>query len=69
MTERNLKYSDDEAPIVRRLGAAVVLVWNDLSEEQQNSIVREAVFVFDEKQTVQLEQQIREFIRSHVGEP
>lgn len=63
-----LRYDADEAHIVRRLGSAVVSLWNELPEQEREKIAQRALSVFDEYQTVQLDQQIRHFIREHAGE-
>lgn len=69
MAERKiLRYSNDEAHIVRRLGAAVVSLWDELPKAEREKIADRACHVFDEYQTVQLNEQISVFIREHAGE-
>jgi hypothetical protein len=61
----HFKYSEDEEHILRRLGSALVVLWTDFPEKQQNRIIQQAVFMPDRYQTVQLNEQIRAFIRKH----
>lgn len=68
MPDKFLHYNDDEAHIVRRLGAAVVSLWNDLPDAEREKIASKALSVHDDYQTVQLNEQIRRFIRDHAGE-
>lgn len=62
-----LTYSEDDAHIVRRLGAAVVSLWHNLPEAEQEKILQKSLSVIDVHQTVQLEQQVRAFIRENAG--
>lgn len=62
-----LSYTDEEAHIVRRLGAAVVCLWRDLPEDVREGIVRKSLNVHDAYQTVQLNEQIRRFIAENAG--
>ena len=58
-------YGDDEERILRRIGAAVVVLWKDFPGLQQSRIIQQAVFTRNRVQTVQLNEQIRAFIRKH----
>jgi hypothetical protein len=63
-----LRYRDEEAHIVRRLGAAVVSLWHELPETEREKILKRSLMVIDAYQTVQLESQILIFIEEHAGE-
>jgi hypothetical protein len=58
-------YGDDEERILRRIGAAVVVLWKDFPELQQSRIIQQAVFTPNRARTVQLNGQIRALIRKH----
>ena len=58
-------YGNDEERILRRIGAAVVVLWKDFPELQQSRIIQQAVFTPDRVRTVQLNEQIRALIRKH----
>lgn len=62
------KYDDEEAHLVRRLGWAVIEQWKALPEEAKRRIAKQAVFVHDRHETVQLQQQIDIFIHKYTGE-
>jgi predicted DNA-binding WGR domain protein len=62
-----LKYNEDEEHIVRRLGAAIVVQWDNIPEETQDLIKSQAINVFDRYHTVQLAQQINVFIKEKKG--
>ena len=47
MGETFLSYTDDEAYIVRRLGAAFVSLWPDIPEEVREQIVRKSLEVIE----------------------
>jgi hypothetical protein len=56
----------EDEHILRRLGAAVLIVWDSLSNEVQSRLVREATFMMDrETKHTSLEHQIKAFIRKH----
>jgi hypothetical protein len=38
-------YGDDEERILRRIGAAVVVLWKDFPELQQSRIIQQAVLM------------------------
>ena len=63
-----LTYEEGEEHIVRRLGAAVVSLWDTFPEESRERIVRTALHVRDKYDTVSLNEQIRMFIREHAGQ-
>jgi hypothetical protein len=51
--------------ILRRLAKAVIWQWDDLPADVQKRIQQQAVFMSDEFQTVQLNEQINMFIQEH----
>jgi hypothetical protein len=55
----------DDDHIVRRMGWAAVRQWHKLPAEVQNRIRKQAVFVHDRYETVQLNEQIGIFIAKH----
>jgi hypothetical protein len=62
---RTLDYDQDEEHILRRLGAALVVQWDGLSEIQREILLAQAVMMTDRVQTVQLREQIKIFINKH----
>ena len=56
-------FGDDEERILLRIGAAVVVLWKDFPELQQSRIIQQAVLTPDRVRTVQLNEEIRAFIR------
>ena len=56
-------YGNDEERILRRIGAAVVVLWKDFPELQQSRIIRQAVSTPDRVRAIQLNEQITGFIR------
>jgi hypothetical protein len=65
--EKLLIYFEDEEHIVRRLGAAVVSCWADLSKVARKKLLARASMVFDDQESDQLEQQIATFIAAHAA--
>jgi hypothetical protein len=63
--DRVLKYDEFDEHILRRLGGAVVVLWDDLPTKQRRRILDQAILMGDRYQTVQLKQQIEIFIRAH----
>jgi len=64
-----IHYTDDEAHIVRRLGAAFVSLWPNLPEDVREQVVEKSLKVNDSYQGgAQLDQDIRDFIAKHAGE-
>ena len=59
---RSLRYSEDEEHILRRLGGAVIVLWDTLPVEIQRALFDQAVLMVDRYQTVQLKEQIARFI-------
>ena len=62
-----LIYFDDEAHLVRRLGAAVVACWGDLPDAIRTKLVDQAKRVVDEHESDHIDEQIRTFISDHAG--
>jgi hypothetical protein len=61
------KYSEDDAHVIRRLGAAVVAQWDALPKAVRELLVEQATFTHDRHQTVQLKQTIEIFVEKHAG--
>jgi hypothetical protein len=57
-------YGNDEERILRRIGAAVVVLWKDFPELQQSRIIQQAVSTPDRVRAIQLNEQITAFIRN-----
>ena len=57
-------YNNDEERILRRIGAAVVVLWKDFPELQQSRIIQQAGSTRDRVHTVQLNEQVAAFIRN-----
>jgi len=57
-------YNNDEERILRRIGAADVVLWKDFPELQQSRIIQQAASTRDRVRTVQLNEQIAAFIRN-----
>lgn len=62
---RFIKCDESEEHILRRLGGAVVVQWDNLPKEVRDLLVEQATFVEDRHVTVQLQQQIKAFIKDH----
>jgi hypothetical protein len=54
--------SDDEH-IVRRLGKAVVVLWDSLPAPVQDQLLKQAVLMHDRQRALQLKQKIKAFIK------
>ena len=54
-----------EERILRCLGAAVILQWNDLPTEIQRNLFDDAASMSDPQQRFRLKQQIARFLHSH----
>ena len=65
--EKLLIYFEDEEHIVRRLGAAVVSCWGDLSQNSRERLLARASMIFDDQESDHLEQQIATFISAHAA--
>ena len=69
MGEEYIHYTDDEAHIVRRLGAAFVSLWPNIPEDVREMIVEKSLKVSDSFQGgAKLDEQVRDFIAKHAGE-
>lgn len=62
-----IQYDEDEEHILRRLGGSVVIQWDSLPKDVQEKILKQAIFMHDRHQTVQLDQQIEDFIEKYKG--
>ncbi|RYG31893.1 MAG: hypothetical protein EON93_12175 [Burkholderiales bacterium] len=63
----HIDYAEDEEHILRRLGGAVVALFDTLPEDIQELLVEQATHMIDRHQTVQLKQQIENFIAKKAG--
>jgi len=60
-------YFDDEEHIVRRLGAAAISCWDDISEPVRAKLVERAMRVLDADETGEFDRQLKNFIREHTS--
>lgn len=60
---KTLRYRADETHFLRRLGSAVVLHWDSLSDEFQDLLIDQASIVQDESEERHATQDIESFIR------
>ncbi len=67
--EKLLIYYDNEAHVVRRLGAAVIACWDELSDDVRTKLVEQAKRVMDEDDSERFDEQIASFIKDHTGVP
>ena len=69
MGDEYVHYTDDEADIVRRLGAAFVSLWPNIPEDIREQVVEKSLKVIDLYQGgAELDEQVRDFIAKHAGE-
>ncbi|WP_143279219.1 hypothetical protein [Bradyrhizobium sp. C9] len=62
---RVLRYEPSEEGLLRRLGAALVVHWDTLSEVQQVMFLHQANMMSDKDETVQLKEQLELFIKKY----
>lgn len=60
---KTLKYREDQEHLLRRLGAALVLQWDELPDELQDLIIDQAAAVEDRDATAHGSPEIESFIR------
>ena len=58
-----LKYKDAQEHLLRRLGQAVVLQWDELSNELQDVLIDQAAMVADRDETAHGVSELETFIR------
>lgn len=58
-------FGDDEDLVLRRLGAAVILRWNDLPTRIQRELFDHAISTRDVGDTVQLKERVARFLHLH----
>lgn len=63
--DKLLIYFDDEAHLVRRLGAAVVACWSDLPDAICLKLIEHAKRVKDEDDSDVIGEQMKRFIADH----
>lgn len=61
---RILDCPESDEHIVRRLGKAVVVLWDSLPRSIQDEIVKQAVLMHDRDRPLQLRQKIKAFIQT-----
>lgn len=61
---RALEYTEDEEHLLRRLGGAVVVLWESMSEVDRESFLSQATMMADRHETVQLREQLKYFIKN-----
>ncbi len=62
---RHLHYDPSDEGLVRRLGGALVVLWDHLPEIHREMILRQATLMGDRDETVQLRQQLEMFVEKH----
>ena len=62
-----IKYQDADEHFLRRLGGAVIVHWDSLPADLQNTLVKQAAVMVDKTPIVQAEFQIEEFVKAHKG--
>lgn len=63
-----LIYFENEAHLVRRLGAAVVSLWSDIPIGLQHKLIEQAERVFDENETDEFAWQVRQLLAHYALE-
>ena len=61
---RILECPESDEHIVRRLGKAVVVLWDQLPKQSQDQIVKQAVLMHDRHRALQLRHKILAFIQA-----
>jgi hypothetical protein len=61
---RILDCPDSDQHIVRRLGKAVVVLWDSLPKTVQDDLLKQAVLMHDRHRALQLRQKIKAFIET-----
>jgi len=62
-----LIYFEDEAHLVRRLGAAVVACWSELPDAIRVKLIEQARHVKDDDESDHIGEQLKRFIADHTG--
>jgi hypothetical protein len=66
---RIVECPESDEPVVRRLGKAVVVLWDTLPPPVQDQLLKQAALMHDRERTLQLRQKIKAFIkRSKIAE-
>ena len=58
----------EEEHILRRLGAAVIMQWNDLPTDVQRELFEHAISMGELRHTAELKGQIARFLHKHKGD-
>ena len=61
--QKTLRYKDDEAHLLRRLGSALVLQWDSLPDELQDRLIDQAAAVEDREDGAHEAADVERFIR------
>jgi hypothetical protein len=67
MVGQHIKYTTEEEHILRKIGGAIIVLWETLDPNLQEIIVQQAADMSDRDVIVQGDFQIREFIKAHKG--
>jgi hypothetical protein len=62
---QRIDYEPGEEHILRRLGGAVVVLWDNLPGDSRNMILSQAMLMLDRDPAVQLGEQIEAFIEKY----
>ena len=63
--EKLLIYFEDEEHIVRRLGAAVLACWDQLSDDAREKLIKHAEKVFDDEESERFGEHFEKFLAAH----
>ncbi len=63
--EQRAALAEEEERVLRSLGAAVIMQWNDLPTEIQRALFKSATSMGDPRHTLQLKGQIARFLHKH----
>jgi hypothetical protein len=58
-------WSEEEEDILRRLGGAVIVQWNDLPTDIQRKLFEQTVSIGDQHHTAQLKEQVARFLHKY----
>jgi hypothetical protein len=62
--EKTLKYKEAEEHFLRRLGSAVILHWDELSNDMQDLLIDQASIVLDRDEAPHASTDIENFVRN-----
>ena len=66
---KRLIYFEGEEHLIRRLGAAVVVCWNDLDRQVRDQIINCAESILDEQESDHVDEDLKHLIGEHCPTP